>query len=229
MTIVGLGRIAGAQAVGGAGWSRWSTVVAIDAGTFPDALENRCGNASKPSVGAGIAAVFRPRSWLVLTGDTRGNVIPTLGCGGDLVPPPMEIAPNVYENPFASTVYQRGLPGDPFFRSGLHLGVEVPTPSGLPPGEPLLRATVGTGLFWATRPVPYTSAAIGISSRNRGNRLYVELETNVTRIRADQSYARMRRDSTVFTPLPARVIPMVLHPRWTTLHVGIEVPIAAAR
>lgn len=226
VAVAGLGESAGAQDVGRHEWNRWSSIVAVDAGTFPGELSDRCAGSIRPSVGAGIAAVFRPRSWFVVTGDARGSAVPSLGCG-DLLPAPIEVAPNVYESPYGSTVYPRGLPSDPYLRSGLHIGVEVPTPTGLPPGEPLLRATVGGGLFWASHPVPYASAAIGISSRSHGKRLYVELETNVSRLSASQSYHRLRQDSTVFTTLPARTVPVVLRPRWTTLHVGIEIPIAA--
>ncbi len=111
-----------------------------------------------------------------------------------------------------------GTPVMPLVRTLLHAGFE--TPSELSPV--IVRGTVGVGMIWNAHPAPIAALTLGVSSRGPAARVYAELERDVTRIR--ESEALFRSDST------GRLIPVgtsgqVAHPVWTTLRIGIEMPL----
>lgn len=193
----------------------WATQVTVDVGTFPDELSTRCGGSAGAALGAGIAAVYRPRTWMLLQADTRGNAIAIVGCP-DVGIPAVQIGPNLYEN--EGVLDPKGIPRRPWLRSGVRVGAQTPW------GWPFVRATVGTGLFWSTSLLPYGSAALGVGSRGRV-RFYAEWERDVARIRVTETHARMSFDP--FTQLAPRVESVVVHPRWAAVHIGVEVPIVS--
>lgn len=211
----------GAQQVEGRDPHRWAAAIAIDAGSIPDAFAFQCGSGTTPSVGGGLAALVRPRRWLLAAADTRVSTVPDRLCGRSL-PVPQQIGPNEYETQ-GYKQYQNGVPPRPLVQSALHVGVETPT------RFVRLRATVGGGVIWTGHGTPFGTAAVGIASSDRGIRVYGELETSVCRVQAREEHTRFRRDSNTTTPLPSRIVSYAEHPRWTLLHLGIEVPLASWR
>ena len=169
---------------------RWAVGLAVDVGQVPDALSLECGGTSDavPSIGGGVAFLFRARQWLVVEADTRVNAIPSgIGCG-ERAPVPTPVGPN--EAVGAVTRDWHRVPTPPLLRSAMRVGVETP------PGLPLVRATVGSGLFWANTLTPFETAAMGIGTRGRWARLYAELETNISRVRVNDVRPVFQRDST---------------------------------
>jgi hypothetical protein len=216
-----VGSVSGAQQVEVTDPHRWAATIALDGGTLPDEFVTRCGFGSDPtpSLGAGLGLLFRPGRWLVAGADTRLSISPVgLGCKLT-IPAPVRIGPNEYEN-YSPKGYPNGAPADPLVRSALHIGVETP------PGSPLLRATVGIGVTWASDRTPFGTVAIGGGSRGRGARFYWGLETSVCRVNVTETHTRFRSDSNTMTPLPSRIVSYVDHPRWTMLHLGMEFPLA---
>ena len=146
----------------------------------------------------------------------RGSFLPGTSC---VIPAPTQIGPNQFEQ-WAPKTYPNGAPTDPLVRSAVHVGVETP-------GGPLLRATVGAGMIWTGRHLPYGSFAIGGGSSGRGSRFYWELETNLCRLAVREVHGRFQLDSAgQQIPLPSRTASYHQYLRWTMLHLGMEIPIA---
>ncbi len=113
-----------------------------------------------------------------------------------------------------------GTPHSPLVRTLLRAGLETPARLG-----PIFRASVGGGFIWGSRPAPVAAGSIALSSGGEGKRAFVELEHDVTRVREAESRFRYRQDSTVQTPLGTSVVTERIHPTWTTLRVGLELPL----
>lgn len=200
---------------------RWAAALSADVGTLPAAFSTQCGS-QIPAYGGGLTVLVRPHRWLVVAADTRVSAYPDVfGCSL-VLPVPVLVGPNEYEN-WAEKQYASGVGARPLVRSALHVGVETP------PGFPLLRATVGGGAIWTGRRIPYGSLAVGGGSRGRGARFYWEVETSVVSLRVHEDHTRFRIDSGVPTQLPPRTVSYVDHPNWTALHLGIELPLASKR
>jgi hypothetical protein len=69
-----------------------------------------------------------------------------------------------------------------------------------------------------------TSAVAFSVTSSAGKRVFVELEHDVTRVRQAETRFRYRQDSTVQTPLGTSVVTERIHPTWTTLRMGLELP-----
>lgn len=203
---------------------RWGAAIAVDAGTLPDELSLQCRSVGGgiPSIGGGITGFFRPGRWFILAADTRASAVPgSIGCAMNL-PAPVRVGPNELEVR-SGLLYPEGTPTPPLIRSAFRVGLETP------PGWPLLRATLGSGFIWSSNSIPFGSAAFGVGSRGRGVRFYAELERSVSRMRVREDYMRMRTDSSSSQLVPARTVSTLLHPRWTTVHVGVEFPLTPNR
>jgi hypothetical protein len=219
-TLLASSSVAGAQRASAGDPHRWAGAITLDLGALPDDFASQCGTSSAPSYGGGLTAIFRPRRWFITSVDARVSDVMAGGLGCKLtIPAPVQIGPNEWEN-WAGKAYPSGVAAKPLVRNALHIGVETP------PGAPLLRVTVGGGMIWTGSTTPFASIAIGGGSSGRGARFYWEVETNVCAIRVRETHTRFRIDSTVSTPLPSRVVSYVEHPRWTALHVGLEMPLA---
>jgi hypothetical protein len=209
--------IGGAQAPSS---HRWAAVVNVDAGSMPDDFGDACALVSGRAGGAGggVGVLFRPRPWLVTKVDTRATVgLSLTGC--KTLIPLTQIGPNQFEL-WAPRTYPNGGATEPLVRSAVHVGVETP-------GGPLLRATVGAGMIWTGRNVPYGSFAIGGGSRGRGSRFYWELEANLSRPAVREVHGRFQLDSAgQQIPLPSRIASYHAYMGWTMLHLGVEIPIA---
>lgn len=200
---------------------RHAIALSVDAGSYPDAFSTRCGqqNNGGAGFGAGIGLITRPRHHLMLEGEVRGSMMP-VGFGCDL---PLLVVPvdsNVYETRPGFS-YPTGTPSLPLLRSLMRIGIEGPS------AGPLLHATVGAGVIWSGHPAPLGSIAIGAGSRGPGARFYVELERDVSRLRATEIRNRFRADSAGEIPLGTFNVVRVLHPAWTTLHLGLELPMTS--
>lgn len=98
----------------------------------------------------------------------------------------------------------------------MRLGVE------LPPGLPLFRVTAGAGVAWGGQPLPLGVLALGWSTRGRGARFLMEAERAYTRMRAQERH----RD---FANSQVNVLrPIVIHPAYHTVRVGLELPLGSA-
>jgi hypothetical protein len=191
----------------------------VDAGPYPDEFTDRGSNSACKNafgVGAGMSAIDRPRSAVFLEAELRATMKAQLlpnTCDVVVIYTP---APGVYSPLGFQPV--SGTPVMPMVRTLLHGGFETP-----PEFSPVIvRGTVGFGMIWNAHPAPIGALTLGVSSRGSGTRFYGELERDVTRIR--ESEALFRSDST------GRLIPVgtsiqVAHPVWTTLRIGIEVPL----
>lgn len=220
ITVLVVGSAGGAQQAKARDPHRWAAGVTLDVGGIPDDFANQCGSGTTPAYGGGLSVLVRPRRWLIVAADTRVSTFPDVGFGCSLnLPAPVQVGPNEYEN-WAGKEYPKGVPTTPLYQSVLHVGVETPL------GSPLFRITVGAGVIWTGRRTPMGTMAIGGGSRGRGARFYWEIETNVCRVDVREEHTRFRFDSTTTTPLPSRIVSYVEHPRWTLLHLGLEVPLA---
>jgi hypothetical protein len=190
----------------------------VDVGPYPDEFTHPGSNSACPNAfgaGAGMSAIDRPRSAVFLEAELRATMkvqFPNT-CDVVVIYTP---APGVYSPLGLQPV--SGTPVMPLVRTLLHGGFE--TPSELSPV--IVRGTVGFGMIWNAHPAPIGALTLGFSSRGSGTRFYGELERDVTRIR--ESEALFRSDST------GRLIPVgtsiqVAHPVWTTLRIGIEMPL----
>ena len=197
---------------------RHAIALSVDAGSYPDAFSTRCGQQSTGGAGfgAGIGVITRPRHHLMLEGEVRGSMMP-VGFGCDLPLVFAHVDSNVYESRPGYT-YPTGTPTLPLLRSLMRIGIEGPGHG------PLLHATVGAGIIWSGHPAPLGAIAIGAGSRGPGVRFYAELEQDVSRLRATEVRTRFRADSTGETPLGTFNYVRVLYPAWTTLHLGLELP-----
>jgi len=69
---------------------------------------------------------------------------------------------------------------------------------------------------------------LGVSALDRPRSIVIfgaELrEHDVTRVRQAETRFRYRQDSTVQTPLSTSVVTERIHPTWTTLRAGLELP-----
>jgi hypothetical protein len=131
------------------------------------------------------------------------------------------IGPNEFENS-ATKTYPNGVPSTRLVRTALHVGVETPN-------SPLLRATVGGGMIWSGRYLPFWTVAVGGSSPGRV-RLHWGLETSVTRVRVREEHTRYLWDPATLTqtPLPSRITSYVNNLKWTSLQLGVEIPLASS-
>jgi hypothetical protein len=216
-----VGPVLAAQDVNASGRNRWALAVTLDAGRMPDDFGNQCGSGAMDVAGGGATLLFRPRPGLVAGVDTRmSGRFPPLGCK-TILPGPTPIGPNEFEN-WAPKGYPNGVPSTPFLRNALHVGLETPN-------SPLLRATVGGGMIWSGRYLPFGTVAIGGSTPGRV-RLHWGLETCMTRVRVREEHTRYFLDTATFTqtPLPSRVRSYVETLKWTALQLGVEVPVAGS-
>jgi hypothetical protein len=187
---------------------RWALALAVDAGTLPNDFSERCGKGEPTlAIGGGVAALFRPRSILVLEGEVRasGTIPMPFDCNVGMVLPP---------GATIDDLFPKTVPRTPLVRSALRVGVETPR------GYPLVRATIGGGMIVAFGQAPYRTTAIGFGTRSDGARVYVELENSVTRVRRNVVRWTSLSDS-------GRLIleSAVLHPSWTSLRARVEVPL----
>ena len=192
--------------------------LSVDAGAYPDEFTHPGSNSACPDafgIGAGMSAIARPRSAVFVEAEARASMrvqMPNT-CDVAVVYTP---APGLYSQLGFQPV--SGAPGMPLVRSLLHGGFETP-----PELSPVIvRGTVGFGMIWNTHPAPIGALTLGVSSRGPAARLYAELERDVTRIR--ESEALFRPDSTGRL-IPAGTSSQVAHPVWTTLRIGIEMPL----
>jgi len=189
----------------------------LDAGAYPGEFTHPGSNSICPNafgVGAGVSAIERPRSAVFLEGEVRATMKGQLpnGCDVVVVYTP---APGVY-SPFGFQPVS-GTPGMPLVRTLVHGGFE--TPSELAPV--IVRGTVGVGMIWNHHPAPIGALTLGVSSRGPGRRFYAELERDVTRVRENEFLFR----SDTLSATPVGTVNQVAHPVWTTLRLGLELPL----
>lgn len=220
-TVAGLAAHLRAQTgVGSTDPHRRAVSISLDAGSYPDAFSTRCG--TDKSVGAGLGmglgAIARPRSGVILEAELRGSWMPdNFGCSDS--PGIAPIGQDTYESR-PGFRYDVGTPGMPLLRSLVRAGLETPV------GLPLIRATVGAGVLWNGHPAPIGSLALGVGTRGRATRFYLEMERDISRARATETRNRYRAEANGDqTPLGSTVVPRVTHPSWTTLHLGVEMPV----
>jgi hypothetical protein len=190
----------------------------VDVGPYPDEFTHAGSNsacANSIGVGAGISAIDRPRSGVFLEVELRATMKAQLPNTCDVVVG-YTPAPGVFSELGFQPV--SGTPVMPLVRTLLHGGFE--TPRDISPV--IVRGTLGVGMIWNAHPAPMGALTLGASSRGPGMRFYAELERDVTRIR--ESEALFHSDTT------GRLIPVgtsdqVAHPVWTTLRIGIEMPL----
>jgi hypothetical protein len=190
----------------------------VDVGPYPDEFTHPGSNSACPNafgVGAGMSAIDRPRSGMFLEAELRATMKAQLPSTCDVVVV-YTPAPGVY-SPFGFQPVS-GTPGMPLLRSLLHVGLE--TPRDISPV--IVRGTVGVGMIWNAHPAPIGAVTLGVSSRGPAARFYAELERDVTRIR--ESEALFHSDTTGRL-IPAGTSDQVAHPVWTTLRIGIEMPL----
>ena len=201
--------------------ARWALGLAADIGGVSDAMAAQCGygHGGSPMLGAGAALLFAPRSWLIMAGDLRMSGTLLTGCKLS-IPAAVYLGDNQWEYP----VYRdyRNVPTSPLTRSAVRIGVQTP------PGLPLLRATVGGGLLWSSTPAPFGAATVGIGSRGTHVRFYAEFEADVARVRVFETRTRFHVDSVRGPVVDSRTTtPVVIHPRWGAMHIGVELPFAS--
>ena len=219
-TLAVAGSTGGAQQVLATDQHRWATALTVDLGSLPGDFDTQCGSSSKgtePSLGGGLAVLFRPRRWVVATLDTRVSDVPYSNACKTIIPAP--ITSDGYK--IAVREFPNGVAQKPLVRNALHIGVETP------PGPLLLRATVGGGMIWTGSSTPFASVAIGGGSGGRGARFYWDVETSVSAVRVRETYTGYLVGPNGVTLLPSRIVSYVEHPLWTALHVGLELPVAS--
>jgi hypothetical protein len=192
--------------------------LSVDAGSYPHQFTEPRSNPacrSKFGVGAGISAIDRPRPGVFFEAELRGTMSAQLPSACDVV---------LIYTP-ASGVYSptgfrpvAGTPVMPLLRTLVHGGFE--TPREISPV--VVRGTAGVGMIWNAHPAPVAALTLGVSSRRPGTRIYAELERDVTRVR--ETEALFRPDS-MGTLVPVGTAGQVAHPVWTTLRIGIEMPL----
>jgi hypothetical protein len=214
---VALARTVAAQSAAPADPHSRAFALSIDAGAYPDEFTDRrhlaCSN--KAGVGVGLSAIDRPRAALFFEGEVRASRAVQLfsSCDVALVFMP---APNVYSPSGFEPV--SGTPVMPLLRTLVHGGFETPRDF-----MPLIiRGTVGIGMIWNAHPAPIGAWKLGVSSRGPDARIFAELERDVSRVR--ETEALFRIDS-IGGLVPFGTTSQVAHPVWTTLHVGIELPL----
>jgi hypothetical protein len=183
--------------------------VALTAGgsALPDALGTQCGShVNAGGIGAleiSAAALVRRRRWLVLQADTRalGPIPVGTGCAAVL--------------PAVDTAYSAGSPHGAFITSTMRVGVETP------PNLPVFRATAGAGVVWGRHPLPVEVLAVGLGSRGERGRFLIEVERAQARVHADTRYNTGAR--------AGERVPIVMHPSWVSVRLGIELPLATGR
>ncbi len=201
---------------------RHAIAVSAEAGTLPVVFGGgQCGDdgyTHGPGFGLAVSALDRLGSIVFLGADVGVSAAAmAFGCKA-IGRAPVEVAPGIWETRpgfFASP----GTPHSPLVRSLLRAGLE--TPSDHPA---IFRATIGGGFIWSSRPAPLASGSIALSSGSDGKRAFVELEHDITRVRQVETRFRYRQDSTVQTPLGSSVVTERIHPTWTTLRMGLELP-----
>jgi hypothetical protein len=201
---------------------RHAIAVSAEAGTLPVVFGGgQCGDdgyVHGPAFGLGVSALDRPGSIVFLGADVGASAAAmALGCKL-FARGPVEVAPGVWETRpgfYASP----GTPHSPLIRSLLRVGLETPSDR-----SAIFRATIGGGFIWSSRPAPVAAGSIALSSGSDGKRAFVELEHDVTRVRQVETRFRYRQDSTVQTPLGTSVVTERIHPTWTTLRMGLELP-----
>jgi len=215
VVVVGMvgSRVAVAQAVAAPESHRWAVGVSGDVGSISKVFDAACGSGNEGSDGYSGSLLFRPNRWLVLEGAVRRqHVLGNYGC--DLVLPIYQIGPNEYETRDSTFTAPRAPLTETFLRAGFET----------PETMPLIRASLGAGEVWHSR-IPVGSFAVGMGTRGGGARLYVELETFVSRLHALENHHPFATDSAGSTALGSYSVARTLHPRWSTLHVGIELPL----
>jgi hypothetical protein len=200
---------------------RWAVAATLDVGGLPDDFANQCSyptNGGAPAVGGGLTVLRRFHRWMLAAVDTRVTGAPIeYGCKL-VVPAPVQIGPNEYENSGGRQL-SSGVPSRPLVQNAVQFGVE--TPSGYWP----LRATVGAGEIWSAHQTPFATLTVGGGSRGRGVRFYWALEGTISRVHVREVHTRYRVDSTTTTQLAPRVVLYDEHPRWAMLHLGMEFPL----
>ncbi len=190
----------------------------VDVGAYPGEFTHPGSNSACPNafgVGAGVSAIDRPRSAVFLEAELRATMKAQFPNTCDVVLGYTQAAGLFSELGFQPV---SGTPVMPLVRTLLHGGFE--TPSELSPV--IVRGTVGFGMIWNAHPAPIGAVTLGVSSRGPATRFYAELERDVTRIR--ESEALFRSDTTGRL-IPAGTSGQVAHPVWTTLRIGIEMPL----
>jgi hypothetical protein len=196
--------------------------VSGDAGTIPTVFGGgQCGDDGydhTAELGLGVSAIDRPRSIVIFGAELRASTVPNVfGCKL-IARGPVEVAPGIWESR-PGFLASPGTPHTPLIRSVLRAGLETPSYR-----SAIFRATIGGGFIWSSRPAPVASGSIALSSSSAGKRAFIELEHDVTRVRQVETRFRYRQDSTVQTPLGTSVVTERIHPTWTTLRMGLELP-----
>jgi len=202
---------------------RWAGGLSVDLGGIPDAFGFQCGDSFSPVVGGGLTVIHRPRRGVVAVFDARASsLVEIAACNTLRVPPPVPIGANDFEDGPYDT-YPRGIPRAPLRRTSLRIGLEAP------PDRGVLRATIGGGWLWSGAQRPFLTGALEIGTNNGGPRFVAGIERSITWVRVSQEYRRFRRDETTQTQLPSRFDAHTLKEQWTTVRIGIELPLSDAR
>jgi hypothetical protein len=194
-----------------------AVALSADVGSYPDDFTTRQGSTSACGsalgFGAGLSAIDRPRSALIVEGELRASMMAVaFACDVGLTtqPIPGGISPSGFKP-------ASGTPVMPLVRTLVKVGLE--TPRDFP--AVIIRGTIGGGMIWNANPVPVGSLTIGLSSNNPGTRFYAEFERDVSRVRELGTLYRF--DSTGATPVGTAT--RVAHPTWMALRIGMEVPV----
>lgn len=198
--------------------SRLAVAASVDFGTVPALFDAGCSRGNVQGTGLSGGLVFEPTHWLVLEGKVRRLEAPTLVC--ELLPQPSyPIGNNEYET--LDSTYTA--PRVPLIETFLRAGVETP------PSMPLVRAMIGAGTIQHSH-MPVGSLALGIGTRGHPIRLYGEFETFVTRLHLTENHHAFAFDSLGgHIPVGSHSVPRTAHLGWSSMHLGIEVPLFAKR
>lgn len=141
-----------------------------------------------------------------------------MACADKALIPPSPVVTEYIDGPR----YPSNLPKTPLLRSAFRVGIETPRQF------PLVRVTAGGGMIASHGTAFFGTAAIGIGTRSERTRVFAELETNVARTRVETVYTTVTQDGGNYSS-SSRKVSGVDHPGWTTLHLGVELPLSAKR
>jgi hypothetical protein len=197
---------------------RWAVQVGGDAGTVPSAGRGCYADTTVPVVGGGFGILHRFGERFVAIADTRWSGTFDIGCKLT-IPAPRIIGPNQFETGTPRLDYPWGKPRTGYPRTGLRVGIE--------PSIPWLRAraTAGGGFFWGMRS-PFATAALEASTPGRRLRVVFGVETSRAWMRVNREYTRWEAsEGGTTTVLPSRFDSRVDGSGWTTVRLGLEMPL----
>ena len=196
--------------------ARWWVGGSVDVENIPGEFLGSCAATHRePIWGYAASLAYRPVSHVVI--DARYHTmnrptlvvcagLPTVGLGG------------VFEDSLPPT---SDAPAAPFGLGELRVAVETPQPL------PLARVFVGFGVIRGSRDRGVGSFGAGIGTRGNGVRVSLGVVERVSRVTEMIDNPRFFVDTAAHTqtPLPPDVRRFVVHPRWASGELTIEIPL----